>query len=716
MTARSTPPGTSLHQRFAFQETARILALIAVAWWLLHPFATSRQIGSGDALWYANMLADFVTQLRNGVFPIFVGQTDWAWNGAVYPLRVAPLYQHWGGLIDTLTGHQLGFFALQHAIVIVSGALGLTSAYLCLRAIDPVSPWRACVLACVYLSCPGVLGTIYTQDLYMTWMVLPFLPLAVLGLVRTFDRDDVPAQLLLAAGLAGAWLAHAPVALWLTFIVSAVEVVKLCTVHRRVASWRRAGLGAAMFVLLGSYPFVSVATLKIPGAASLVASGLAHDQQIMQSIREVFPRVLQPLSEGARALSDLQLGYGLWLVAGSAAALCLVQCTRPDASPRTRQLATLLLAACAVLLLLLLPVPFITDWLWAHVPGQIKRITFYWPMHRFYLLLAVLLTAALQLAARGLSPGARTKVIVIASIALAWSLWESRQFARAGREITATEKISVRALLPENRMLMQHSYGLFESRPPYFSHGVTAPWAEFRLIEPAGERPVAATNEAATWVPLTGVLDANPAILNLQPKLVLAPGRRYELLLRVREPVAGILQLAGPTFFREYQLPNSGDSKAFGLLPGNSPRLALWTSALTPEEVQLRFIPTPGRPAREFRTFGTFSLIELSPDGPVELISSLPLVVKVRAERPMVLETPRMFTPGYTARVNGLPVTVAASSYRLLTVTVPAGESIVVINYRAPWPLALAYETTGISWIALVIVVISDAIRRSRGA
>ena len=118
-------------------EVARLLLLAAVATWLLHPFATTRQIGAGDALWYANMLADFVTQLRAGVFPIFVGQTDYAFNGAVYPLRVAPFYQHLAGVLDLLTGRQLGIFALQHLCVLVVGYAGIFSSYLALNALAP---------------------------------------------------------------------------------------------------------------------------------------------------------------------------------------------------------------------------------------------------------------------------------------------------------------------------------------------------------------------------------------------------------------------------------------------------------------------------------------------------------------------------------------------------------------------------------------------------
>ena len=72
------------------------------------PSRRARLYGAGDALWYANMLADYVTQLRAGDVPDLCGQTEFAFNGAVYPLRVAPMYQHLGGLLDLLTGRRSG--------------------------------------------------------------------------------------------------------------------------------------------------------------------------------------------------------------------------------------------------------------------------------------------------------------------------------------------------------------------------------------------------------------------------------------------------------------------------------------------------------------------------------------------------------------------------------------------------------------------------------
>jgi hypothetical protein len=86
-----------------------------------------------------------------------VGQTEFAFNGAVYPLRVAPLYQHLAGAIDLVTGRQLDFYSLQHATVLLCGFTGLFGCYLAAARLAPEHRWSACGFAILYLSCPGAL-------------------------------------------------------------------------------------------------------------------------------------------------------------------------------------------------------------------------------------------------------------------------------------------------------------------------------------------------------------------------------------------------------------------------------------------------------------------------------------------------------------------------------------------------------------------------------
>lgn len=690
-------------------EAARLGLLAAVAAWLLHPFATSRMYGAGDALWYEHMLADFVIQLRHGIFPIFVGQTEYAFNGAVYPLRVCPMYQHLAGLLDLLTGRTLGFIALQHLTVIVCGVFGIYASYFTLCKMAPGRRWSAAALAILYLSCPGILGAIYTQDLYMTWMTVPLAPLAVYGIVRTFRQDDMASQVWLAAPLAALWWAHTPIALWFTFIAAISQLVRLACVRHSLNPFKRAILGALIFTVLAQYPFVSVAEIRAPGATNSVVGTLDRPEKLMGFVRGVFPAVLKPLSDHARQLSDIQLGYALWLVlAGSLAA---------SLTTRRRDLR-LLLAGAGFLLLLVLPVPWVTAFLWNHIPAAVVRITYYWPMQRFYLIVAALLAAAGQIAfttfeARKWQASAAFAGIIAA--ACCWSLWESRQFVHAASERTATAAASARLQRPENMLLMDHAYGLFAKVPAYFTNGVVDPRSQARLISTVSGTPLPVTpGRIIQSGQLIGTIDANPGIVDFSPTLHIAAGRRYELEFSfAREDAVGILQLIGRSLFREYSLPSSGEALAFGSAPGNSKQIDLWTSDHSGEDVQIRFIPTlPGANPTEYKAFGSYKLCEVdSGTEPTTVQSLTPFTAEVRTHSGVLLETPRVFMPGYHATVDGHAAVVVPSYEGLASIPVHPGDHTISLSFVAPALLRMSYCTAICAWAAILLLGIKSAVR-----
>jgi hypothetical protein len=677
-------------------EAARLAVLAAAAFWLLHPFATSRMYGAGDALWYANMLADFVIQLRHGIFPIFVGQTEFAFNGAVYPLRVAPLYQHLAGIIDLLTGRSLGFIALQHATVIVCGVAGLLASYGTLCRIAPERRWSAVGFAILYLSCPGLLGTIYTQDLYMTWMTVPLAPLAVYGIVRTFRKDDVASQVWLSAPLAALWWAHAPIALWFTLIAAASQAYRIARADAPVASLKRAFIGAAVFGVLAQYPFVSVACIKTPGASSPVVGSLDHPEKLMGFVREVFPANLKPLTSHAQALSDLQLGYALWAVLLLSLASLTVR--------RSRDVAILGTASVA-LLILLFPIPGITAFLWDHVPATVVRITYYWPMQRFYLILAALLAGAGQLVlSKAPEKGSRLRKVlpVVLALGCLWSLFESRQFLLAAQDRARDRATTEKLQLSENILLMDHAYGLFANVPAYFTNGVVAPWSQFRLLKPDSQEPLPANRGTPlAQGRLTGTVDANPGILDLSPTFRLEPGHRYELDLDFALPsTPGILQVTGALMSREYPLPDAGASKAFGSGEHRPHELDLWTSGTEPEDVQLRFIPlTPGSHTADYISFGHFRLWDVtSLHRAVNVTGLLPLTLTADSAAPGLLETPRVSMPGYRAMIDGNPAKAVTSPEGLVAVPLPAGQHRVDLAYVGPLSLRLSYWIAVLAW------------------
>jgi hypothetical protein len=697
------------------REAGRIGVLAAAAAWLLHPFATARLYGAGDALWYANMLADYVTQLRAGTFPVFAGQTEFAFNGAVYPLRVAPMYQHLAGLIDLLTGRSLGFFAIQHLAVVACGVAGIYACYFTLRRMAPERPWSAVGFSILYLSCPGLLATIYTQDLYMTWMTVPLAPLATYGILRTFRRDDVTSQVWLAAPLAALWWAHPPIALWFTLVAVASQVVRLAAFDRGWGPARRALLGAALFALLAQYPFVSVAEVQTPGHPSTVVTALARPDQIVETIRSVFPAMILPLSQRARALGDLQLGYALWAVLLCAAAAAFTPIGRD---------ARVLLAGAAFLIALLLPVPGINGFLWGHMPMEVLRITYYWPMQRFYLIAASLLAMAGQLAFGSLPLlGGRARAVwarVLVAGCL-WSLWESRQFIRAASDRTASVQVSARSQRPENLFLTNDSYGLFAGLPPDFSNGVVNPRGEARLLSPGtGKRLTHPDRRVLESGALVGIIDENPGVLRMGATLHLDHGRRYMLELRLnREDSVGILQLSGGSMFREYTLPHSGEALAFGSGPSNAREIALWTSDPAGDDIGIRFIPTaPGEKPEDFTRFGSYRLLEVdAAREPIEVHSLAPFGARVEAGTESILETPRMYMPGYRAEVDGRPAKVLMSAAGLVAIPVPAGPHTATLWFEGTPSLRIAYWGAVAAWAAILALAaraLARALARAR--
>jgi hypothetical protein len=678
-------------------EAARLLLLTLAAAWLLHPFATARSYGGGDALWYAHMLADFVGQERMGIFPIFAGQTGFAFNGAVFPLRAAPLYQHLAALLDLITFRSLGPFALQHLTVIFCGAVGIFGSYCTLCWIAPARRWSATGFAILYLSCPGVLAIIYTQDLYMTWMATALAPFAVYGIVRTFRHDDLRSQLLLGVSLAALWWAHSPVALWFTAIAAASQIFRLIRARRSAGSLQRGFAGACIFILLAQYPFVSVAMLKSPGGHSAAAEPLPHPGMIADNVRAALHGALMPIGTDVSRLSALQLGFSLWSVLLAAVLIAFI-------APRM-ELGVLLSAAC-LLILLLLPIPGINRFLWTSMPEAVLRITYYWPMQRFYLILAALLAAAGQsawdaLAAQGLARRWLAALLLLACCS--WSLQQTLPFIRAAGKSTSTASESDRRMRPENVALMDHAYGLFGGVPPHFSNGVVDPRSGARLLPP----PVnLSQGRLLASGSLRGNVDANPGILDLSPKLHLDFGQRYRLdITFAHGRVPGILQCVGTTLFREYLLPSSGERLSFGSGPSNSPTMDLWTTDPRGDDVSLRFIPIqPGPEPSTLALFGSFRFLEVLPDQePVEVTSLVPFTARVRTPSPTDLETPRMYMPGYKAAVDGRSVAVLRSPDSLVAIPIPAGQHTAVLAFQGSPVLRISYWGSLFSWTAALL-------------
>jgi len=252
-------------------EALRLLLAGGAAVWATLPFFTDRFLGGTDARWYAYMFKDFLDQWRAGIFPVFLGQGEFAFNGGVHPFRSAPFHFYLGWLWDIFTTGALSSVALQHLTVITSALGGAVGFYYALTRLTPDRRWSAAAVAVIYVTCPGLLAPLYSADMYMTYMAVGVMPLVVYGNGRLLSGDGYVGYPALAAGLALLWTCHPPVALLTTLATVVAQGGRfLFAAQSRKAWWSAAG-GAVLFALLAAYYFYSMS--ELPPSAGTPARG-----------------------------------------------------------------------------------------------------------------------------------------------------------------------------------------------------------------------------------------------------------------------------------------------------------------------------------------------------------------------------------------------------------------------------------------------------------
>ncbi len=696
--------------RHRVAAVSRTLLLAVAGLLVASPFLTFRGVGTGESYNYSLAVADGVTQMRAGVFPVLVGQSTFAFNGRVHPLRNAPYLIYLAGAIDLLTGHRLGFPGLQNLSLAFSLVASFFAAYLALRWGARCPPWPAAFLAVLYGSSTAILAAAYSFDLYMTVHAAPFVPLALGAVARQATAPAIRNDFALAAAVAAAWWAHPPVALWLTTAIGPLRLL----LWAGQPSWRGlAGLAGAFAFGLALAGFTFVSTYEITHYATFFNAGARETSGyvalVLGEVRRAFVRSVSPVSRSAGSLGDFQLGYAGWLLLGSVVAVI-----RQPGPWRGRRLAAAGFAAVAILLAgLCVPVPYFTRWAWTSLPGVFYDLTNDWPMQRLYLIMvaAVLLASGLVLGPRTGTAWAQRPFAFIGLLVLAagWSAWEAYPFVARGFRDRWSADVTARNYLPSNLDLTTTSYAFIGS-PPTFCYGAMEPWTEFRLLGHDGREGVDSNYDAAL---ATGTVAAEgefrqaaggPGNTRYDPGLTLEPGQHYLLRFAWRNPpFPGILSLSGPSLQRLYMLPHAGESQSFGMGPGQRAAIAVSTSRTSAEPVQLRVLNLTGNtrdvpPPR----LADFKLLVVDPGRlPVRIKSWVPLRAEVTAPADgCYVETPRRFIPGYAAIVDGRRMRAVASPTGEVMVPVPAGVSAIELSYPGTPLLRAAFWTSLTAWLA----------------
>lgn len=666
----------------AFQpvrELACGAAVLGLALTVMNPLLRTTATGAGDSYHYALQAADFVTQLRAGVFPVLVGQSVYGFNGNIHTLRTAPYYVHLCGAVDFLMWHRLTAFALENLVVVLSALAAAAAAYLVIRALAPASRVGAALLAMLYITAPGVTGPILGRDMYATFMIMPWLPLVVLGLVNSFRPGAALGALALATGaFALVWYAHPPSGILLTPLVTGAGLWRLIRGPERGVFLVGAIAATAAFFVLTGYLFYSVGSMEL----GYVAKALSNSTQPFgQEFVQLWPGILAPITADGRASTDLQPGYAVLALAGLTWALLR----------RNRPAAWVLAVAFVGYLAACLPWDPVT-FVWARLPERFIPVLQPWPHQRIMPILTVIaiMGGALSLAVlRERGPAWQRASLVLLAVAVAWNLHELGKFTALAPPQARLAPAMERPLPADNVVLTRSSYLLFGFYPGYYSHGYMDPASETRLLDPERQQPVLAndayllahTAPEGSWRDL-----AQPA------RFPLRPGAGCVLEFTFSRPDAvGEIIVASGLMHRVYALPRAGEPLAFGSLPESRHTLLVTPGSHDGKLLDVH-TSVPGVAVRLH--FYDETML------PLRVKSLVPFDVETRTDAPGLVETPRVFIPGYRATVNGRETPVSRSPEGLVMVPVPAGASEVRVDYPGPRGLQAAFFVSLLGLVA----------------
>lgn len=675
-------------------EELRACLLVATALVLVRPFDTRLMAGTGDAKLYGEAMADFLAQVHAGIFPPLVSQSEVAPFGAIFPFRMATYHFYLGVALDALTAGHLTVYAVQHLTLMISMVAGALAMYAVLRRLTPPLPWLAAALTALYVGAPVWLGALYSFNMFFTVMALPWLPIAFYTIARP-PTAGMGRAILNGAALAMVWFAHPPIGLWASIVVVVAQAFTLLFAWPGWRGLAQIAVSWLVFAFLCAGLWVSI---------SEVSAGTGPDAWpvILRIIHLTFPGLILAPQNPALALINFQPGYAILAILAGAAIL---------AARHRDGAATRLVAVAALLLVLILPVPWVTAWLWQSMPPVVAAITNIWPLQRIVPVLVAIAPLAAILACRGLDFRRRRAVWALAgalSVALVWSALQVPKYFFCGRvDVRSQERDTVESRSENSPLLLNwlaYYYTATGTPPDLVASEINDPVLLNRVLTPDGDQVLASNFDVARAADAQAKSVAVRAVsvdaaYALSLPLTLAPGKRYLLSLQPGSRVpAGTLRL----FNSELNIETRR-------LVGGGPQITLpiWTSSRSPQTPQVVYYPdSPYVMEQAIPNFLTAR--EASYDRatmPVRIERFAPYRARVTSPAVGSLETHRLFVKGYRARVNGLPAPVSSSPSGLAMVPVPAGVSTVDLDYVGSPRLRLAMARSAAGWAGVLILV-----------
>lgn len=298
-------------------EALRVLLVAVVAVGVMTPLFTANAVGGTDARWYAYMLQDFLTQWRTQGPPVFLGQGEFAWNGAVHPFRSAPVYLYLAGCWDWLTFGALPTLALRHLTAITAALAAGLGFYAAGNGLVSGRRNLVAALAMLYVLAPAPLMALYTADAYMTYLAAAVFVLVLYGNCRLLLGEA--GAMALAAGLSLAWMTHPPTAMLVSLITVGLQAGGLALGQCSWADFKRlaavagwfAGCSLHYFAAMGELPSAPAGGMRteVLQVLALLAGWFAGARVLVMRGSAAWALVLVPVIAGLWFTSRIWLGW-----------------------------------------------------------------------------------------------------------------------------------------------------------------------------------------------------------------------------------------------------------------------------------------------------------------------------------------------------------------------------------------------------------------------
>lgn len=515
--------------------------------------------------------------------------------------------------------------------------------------------------------------------------------LAIIVIVQGVIRRKLPWLLLAVPAGWLLWKSQPAWAVWAG--LTAPLALVLDFVVRRLARERASGYTLETL-------FVSLLVAAAIAGAVLPTTRFPQNGAALNLLRihaQLHLQFILPVTPGVAATPDCQPGWGLWLMFLLLAAGTVFR----------RELALRIFFFAALTLVLLLePVPHLSDFLVSYTPPLLYGITAIPLMIRLMPIIVGLMAIGGVLCLDFSPKRTRARAWLLGAVLAALVMWcvaEAGKFVRAGWGVTADRVETEKASRPENAKMASFNYQPLPV-PRYFSHGKTDPRLEVRILD-ARKKVVVGPDEIARAVEKGGVekialrtrLIPNSATYEIEPAITLAPGERRLLRFEFRpdKEYRGWLQMVSAHGFREYILPVSGLDLSFGTGASNTRTVSLWNTGDAPERYTMVFISSNGpifNAAGDAFATVVSSRFNLALS-PVRLDSLGPWHAVVDSPVNGYVESNRAFLRGYRAKVDGQAVATVKSVDALVMFPVAAGHH----------ELELSFVGTPMLWITLLV-------------